>query len=101
MRIAIDGESPIVGDERFSSPVSRRSTPCPRGQRVPARPHEALSRAALGRRCDALRIGSVGEYRAKGGNRWACYCLGSGRSGTSCERSPRRARRPRAYWGNS
>ena len=102
MRIAIDGESPIVGDERFSSPrVPPKHTVLPR-QRVPARPHEALSRAARGRRCDAaLRIGSVGEYRAKGGNRWDCYCLGSGRSGTSCERSPRRARRPSAYWGNS
>jgi hypothetical protein len=74
MRIARDGESPIVGEERFSSAgIPPKHTPSsPRATRT-CRPHEALSRAALGRRCDALgSIGSVGEYRAKGGNRWAC-----------------------------
>jgi hypothetical protein len=75
MRIAIDRESPIVGDERFSSPgVPPKHAVSPEGTTYPPVPTR-LYPVLLEGEGATLRIGSVGEYRAKGGNRWAWYCL--------------------------
>ena len=101
--IAIDGESPIVGDERFSSPVSRRSTPCsPRATRTCPSPHGSIPccpRAKV-RRCSAHRLGR--RVSSQGRKQVGLLLPGvRDERGTSCERSPRRVRRPSAYWGNS
>jgi hypothetical protein len=75
MRIAIDRESPIVGEERFSSPgVPPQHTVPPEGTTYPPVPTR-LYPVLLESGGATLPIGSVGEYRAKGENRWAWYCL--------------------------
>ena len=75
MRIAIDRQSPIVGDERFTLPgVPPKHTVPPEGTAYPPIPTR-LYPVLLEGEGTTLRIGSVGEYRAKGGNRWAWYCL--------------------------
>ena len=60
MRIAIDRESPIVGDERFSSPrVPPKHTVPPRATRTCSSPHGSIPccwRAKV-RRCSAHRLG--------------------------------------------
>jgi hypothetical protein len=100
VRIAIDRESPIAGDGRFSSPgVPPKRTAPPEDNAYP-RPFPRgsirwCSRAKV-RRCASARSASLGPGEKTDGPGSARF----GTRGTPCEMGPRRARRPSAYLGN-